>query len=175
MVRYHLVETLFNALYSLNPTVPHRHPHPEFTHFLWSQHPLAERFFPQVQTGDKKVLHRKKKKRVRGGWRRSMNQKARKWNSLYKRQGNFNVRQGTVELCSMRSLAEGWKEQQPLRGTSILMDSYSPWKAWVRSVCLRGTQLKLFTKYHHRFRVSLLRWLVVRITGKQTSGLLCFV
>lgn len=30
-----------------------------------------------------------------------MNQKARKWNSLYKRQGNFNVRRGTVELCSV--------------------------------------------------------------------------
>lgn len=33
--------------------------------------------------------------------KRSMNQKARKWNSLYKRRGNFNVRQGTVELCSV--------------------------------------------------------------------------
>ena len=30
-----------------------------------------------------------------------MNQKARKWNSLYKRRGNFNVRRGTVELCSV--------------------------------------------------------------------------
>lgn len=29
-----------------------------------------------------------------------MNQKGRKWNSLYKRRGNFNVRRGTEELCS---------------------------------------------------------------------------
>lgn len=64
---------------------------------------MQEQFLTKVQTGDKKVLHSKKKrsgKREREK-KKSMNQKARKWNSLYKRRGNFNVRRGTVELCSV--------------------------------------------------------------------------
>lgn len=75
-------------------------PHPKpirSTHFVWTQHQLTEQFFTQVQTRDKKVLHRQKEEAKK----RSMNQKGRKWNSLYKCQGNFNVRWGTVELCSI--------------------------------------------------------------------------
>lgn len=52
---------------------------------------------PKFKQGTKRYFTAKKR---RGG-EKSMNQKARKWNSLYKRRGNFNVRWGTVELCSV--------------------------------------------------------------------------